>query len=58
MWLFLMDSLIFYFQVGNVCHLIGHVLGFFREQSRPDREDYVKIVYDNIQHDKLTDCQY
>ena len=53
-----MDSLIFYFQVGNVCHLIGHVLGFFREQSRPDREDYVKIVYDNIQHDKLTDCQY
>ena len=41
-----------------MCHLIGHVLGFFREQSRPDREDYVKIVYDNIQHDKLTDCQY
>ena len=39
-------------------HLIGHVLGFFHEQSRPDREDYVKIIYENIKPDKITDFEY
>jgi len=41
-----------------VCHLIGHVLGFFHEQSRPDREDYVKIIYENIQPDKIINFEY
>ncbi len=41
-----------------MCHLIGHVLGFFHEQSRSDREDYVKIIYENIQPDKITDFEY
>ena len=41
-----------------MCHLIGHVLGFFHEQSRPDREDYVKIIYENILPDKITDFEY
>ncbi len=41
-----------------MCHLIGHVLGFFHEQSRPDREDYVKINYALIQPDKIINFQY
>lgn len=52
------DSLSGEFSVGKVCHLIGHVLGFFHEQSRPDREDYVKINYMNIQPTKIINFQY
>ena len=31
-----------------MCHLIGHVLGYFHENARPDRDNYVKINYNNI----------
>ncbi|XP_054717113.1 zinc metalloproteinase nas-7-like [Uloborus diversus] len=34
--------------VARVLHELLHVLGFFHEHTRPDRDDYVTIFTDNI----------
>ena len=35
-------------RLPTIVHEIGHAIGFYHEQSRPDRDDYVKVVEENV----------
>jgi len=37
---------------GSVMHELGHVLGLEHEHTRPDRDQYIEVLWDNIRPDK------
>ncbi len=43
--------------VGSIVHEICHTLGFFHEQSRNDRDNYIDIVWENIEENKKSNFQ-
>ena len=44
-------------QNGTIAHEVGHAIGFWHEQSRPDRDVFVMIHEDNITDGKQYNFQ-
>ena len=42
--------------VGLVIHEFGHAIGYYHEHNRPDRDDTLEILWDNIVPGKGADC--
>jgi len=39
-------------RMGNIVHEIGHVAGLFHEHTRPDRDNFVQVAWDDIEDGK------
>ncbi|TMW46255.1 hypothetical protein DOY81_008664 [Sarcophaga bullata] len=36
------------FRIGTILHEFMHALGFYHQQSDPNRDNYIEVLYDNI----------
>ena len=36
------------FSSGNALHLVGRAIGLWHEHTRPDRDSYIEVLYENI----------
>ncbi|XP_038060472.1 protein SpAN-like [Patiria miniata] len=43
--------------MGTIAHEIGHAVGWYHEHARPDRDEYVTVLYDNIQAGSASNFQ-
>ena len=43
-------------EFGIVVHELGHVVGFWHEHTRPDRDQWVTIIRDNIMVGEWNNC--